>query len=57
VELIKAGMCIARLNFSHGTHADHRAVVDLVQKLGGNIIGLSFIVELNFLNGREKFNS
>jgi adenine phosphoribosyltransferase len=33
-----------------------RAVVDLVQKLGGNIIGLSFIVELNFLNGREKFN-
>ena len=33
-----------------------RAVVDLVQKLGGNIIGLSFIVELTFLNGREKFN-
>jgi adenine phosphoribosyltransferase len=33
-----------------------RAVVDLVKKLGGDIVGLSFIVELNFLNGREKFD-
>jgi len=33
-----------------------RAVVDLVEKLGGDIVGLSFIVELNFLNGRNKFN-
>lgn len=33
-----------------------RAVVDLVEKLGGDIVGLSFIVELTFLNGREKFN-
>jgi adenine phosphoribosyltransferase len=33
-----------------------RAVVDLVEKLGGDIVGLSFIVELTCLNGREKFN-
>ena len=33
-----------------------KAVVDLVEGLGGNIVGLSFVVELNFLNGRAKFN-
>lgn len=30
------------------------AVVKLVEKLGGNVVGLSFVIELEFLNGREK---
>jgi adenine phosphoribosyltransferase len=30
------------------------AVTKLVEKLGGNIVGLSFVVELEFLNGRHK---
>jgi adenine phosphoribosyltransferase len=33
-----------------------KAVVDLVEGLGGNIVGLSFLVELTFLNGRAKFD-
>lgn len=33
-----------------------RAVVDLVEGLGGDVVGLLFLVELNFLGGREKFN-
>ena len=33
-----------------------RAVVDLVEGLGGDVVGLLFVVELNFLGGREKFN-
>jgi adenine phosphoribosyltransferase len=33
-----------------------KAVVDLVQGLGGKVVGLSFVVELTFLNGRAKFN-
>jgi len=33
-----------------------RAVVDLVEGLGGDVMGLLFVVELNFLGGREKFN-
>lgn len=33
-----------------------RAVVDLVEGLGGTVAGLLFVVELNFLNGRSKFN-
>ena len=32
-----------------------RAVVDLVETLGGVVAGLAFVVELNFLNGRERF--
>jgi len=33
-----------------------KAVIDLVEGLGGKVVGLLFVVELNFLNGREKFN-
>ena len=31
-----------------------KAVTQLVEKLGGNVIGLSFVVELEFLPGRER---
>ncbi len=32
-----------------------KAVVDLVESVGGKVAGLLFVVELDFLNGREKF--
>jgi len=32
-----------------------RAVVDLVEGLGGKVVGLHFVIELGFLNGRSKF--
>lgn len=32
VELVHAGMDIARMNFSHGTHADHKARIDMVRE-------------------------
>ena len=31
-----------------------KAAVDLVRKAGGKIIGISFLIELDFLNGRAK---
>jgi adenine phosphoribosyltransferase len=31
-----------------------KATVDLVKQLGGTVHGLSFLVELSFLNGRDK---
>ena len=31
-----------------------KAVCDLVNKLGGTVAGLAFVIELNFLNGRER---
>jgi len=30
------------------------AVVQLVRKLGGEVVGLNFVIELEFLNGRQK---
>jgi adenine phosphoribosyltransferase len=33
-----------------------KAVIDLVERLGGTVVGLAFVVELNFLNGRERLN-
>lgn len=33
------------------------AVCKMIEKLGGNVFQLSFIVELTFLNGREKLKS
>ncbi|MEZ5344411.1 MAG: adenine phosphoribosyltransferase [Pyrinomonadaceae bacterium] len=33
-----------------------KATVDLVTKLGGEIVGVAFLCELSFLNGREKLN-
>ena len=32
-EMIKAGMDVARLNFSHGTHEGHREVADMVKRV------------------------
>jgi pyruvate kinase len=33
--LVVAGMDVARLNFSHGTHAEHAAVIAALRRLGG----------------------
>ncbi len=33
-----------------------RAVADLVEKVGGNIVKVMFVIELDFLKGREKLN-
>ncbi len=32
-EMIKAGMNVARLNFSHGTHEDHQDRIDTIKKI------------------------
>jgi len=31
-----------------------KAALDLVEKLGGSVVGLAFLIELSFLNGRKK---
>ncbi len=33
-----------------------RAVADLVEKVGGNIVKMLFVIELDFLGGRDKLN-
>jgi adenine phosphoribosyltransferase len=33
-----------------------RACCDLVERLGGQVVGISFLIELSFLNGREQLS-
>ena len=33
VRMCKAGMNVARLNFSHGTHDEHQIKIDLIKKV------------------------
>jgi pyruvate kinase len=42
-DLVAAGMDVARLNFSHGSHADHKQVYDLVRATcaeSGRVVGV-----------------
>src|ERR1022692_608079 len=36
-KLVEAGADVFRLNFSHGTHDDHTAVLDLIRRISGEI--------------------
>jgi pyruvate kinase len=36
-EMIRAGMNIARLNFSHGTHEEHQQKIDLIKKVRADL--------------------
>ncbi|MEW6455207.1 MAG: adenine phosphoribosyltransferase [Acidobacteriota bacterium] len=38
------------------TGGSAQAVIKLIEKMGGIIVGAGFLVELEFLNGREKLN-
>ena len=33
-----------------------RAKVELVERLGGEVVGALFVIELSFLDGREKLD-
>ena len=37
-EMFKAGMNVARINFSHGTYEDHQAKFDLVKKVREKLV-------------------
>ena len=41
-EMMLAGMNVARFNFSHGTHAEHKARLDALKALSEETVKLSF---------------
>jgi adenine phosphoribosyltransferase len=55
-DAIKPGQNVLVHDDLLATGGTARAKVDLVEKLGGNVVGCAFIIELSGLNGRAKLD-
>jgi|SRR5690242_12618418 len=53
-DALKPGARVLMIDDLLATGGTSAAAAKLVQKLGGNILELGFLIELKFLNGREK---
>jgi adenine phosphoribosyltransferase len=53
-DAIESGESILLHDDLLATGGTAKAAVNLIEKLGGKIVQVSFIIELSFLNGREK---
>ena len=53
-DAIQPGQKVLIVDDVLATGGTAKAVAHLIEKLGGNLVGLSFVVELDFLNGRAK---
>lgn len=53
-DAIKPGQNVLIADDLLATGGTAQAVVKLVEKLGGKVVGLTFAIELEFLNGRDK---
>lgn len=56
IDAIKKGDRILIHDDVLATGGTAKAVCELVERLGGEIIQCNFLIELSFLNGREKIN-
>ncbi len=56
-DAIEGGQRVLIVDDVLATGGTAAAVARLVEKLGGNIAGYGFVIELDFLNGREKLKN
>ena len=54
VDAIEKGQKVLVVDDLLATGGTAQATCKLVKKLGGKVVGVAFVIELNFLNGREK---
>jgi len=54
VDAIKPGARVLLVDDLLATGGTSAAAVQLVEKVGGKIVGVNFLIELSFLKGREK---
>ena len=54
VDAIRPGEHVLIVDDVLATGGTAAAVTQLVENLGGKVVGLGFVIELDFLNGREK---
>lgn len=55
-DAIEKGQNILIVDDLLATGGTAKATCQLIEKLGGNIVGLAFIIELTFLNGRDQLS-
>ena len=53
-DAIRPGQRVLIVDDLIATGGTAKAVADLVRKMGGTVVGLAFLVELEFLKGRDK---
>jgi adenine phosphoribosyltransferase len=53
-DAIKPGQWVLIVDDLLATGGSARATVNLVERLGGKVAGLAFMIELDFLHGRDK---
>lgn len=56
-DAIQPGQRVMIVDDLLATGGTMRASIDLVERLGGEVAGLTFLVELSFLNGRQKLQN
>ena len=53
-DAISSGSNVLMVDDLLATGGTMKAACKLIEKIGGNIVGVSFVIELCFLNGRDK---
>src|SRR5580692_6413861 len=53
-DAIEPGQKVLIVDDVLATGGTAKAVAQLIERLGGNVVGLSFVLELDFLKGRDK---
>jgi adenine phosphoribosyltransferase len=53
-DAVRAGQRVLVVDDVLATGGTAKAASGLVRRIGGELVGLSFLIELNFLNGRDK---
>ena len=56
-DAVKPGTKVLMVDDLLATGGTMAAACELIEKLGGDIIGLTFLIELIDLNGKEKFKN
>lgn len=57
VDAIKPGQKVLVVDDLLATGGTIRAAIDLVEAMGGDVAGVSFLIELSFLNGRKRLQN